>query len=65
MAEVSLADTRNCRTGVRPLLELNADPVLLAPYDAAIPRHLIGVHFEFEFGGNGYRIGNVNGGTIP
>jgi hypothetical protein len=32
------------------LLELNAEPVLFAPHDAAIPRHLIGIHYEFEFG---------------
>ena len=41
--------------------ERDAEPVFFPPYDAAMPAHLIGLHDQREFVGNGQRKWNIEG----
>jgi hypothetical protein len=45
------------------LHERDAEPILFAPYDAAMPAHLIGLRDQREFVGNSDCIWNVKGGA--
>jgi hypothetical protein len=48
---------------IASLFEGDAESVVLSPYDATIPDHLIGVHSELELGGDTQRVWNIKGGT--